>query len=352
MKIRKNNFLFLLLFIMGLFLACLSSFILPEKFFYDTKILVFDKYNEIGLIGSYPFSILFYKVTLLKNLPFFLVALIQYPILIYLLYKIGVPNKFNKITIKNVLIYISFFLIAIYISMPSKEFISYLYFAIIPIIYKSKKSSIKVKSIIVLLFIAFFGVFFRPYYLLMPIIVVGMYVVIFIKIKNKTITSIFYGLLITILLSLSYGFIKGKNLSESSRESLNTERINAKDTNSMIVSPVNVNSWYGESIGIIYGFFSVNIPIEGFKHFLHPQILCFIIWQLLLFYILLVRLSRCIKKREKYDFQLLTLLILFSFFIIQGVFEPDLGSAIRHKIGIFPLIYYVLYYEEFKQQTV
>jgi hypothetical protein len=31
------------------------------------------------------------------------------------------------------------------------------------------------------------------------------------------------------------------------------------------------------------------------------------------------------------------LAVLFSYFIVQGVFEPDLGTAIRHKIGVFSI---------------
>ena len=33
--------------------------------------------------------------------------------------------------------------------------------------------------------------------------------------------------------------------------------------------------------------------------------------------------------------------------MVQGVFEPDLGTSIRHKIGFLPLIYFALYYDRF-----
>jgi hypothetical protein len=52
------------------------------------------------------------------------------------------------------------------------------------------------------------------------------------------------------------------------------------------------------------------------------------------------------KNRKQYQFELWTLLILFAFFIVQGIFEPDLGTSIRHKIGLFSLIYFALYYED------
>ncbi len=98
------------------------------------------------------------------------------------------------------------------------------------------------------------------------------------------------------------------------------------------------------------GFMAVNVPIvEAIKHILSPQVLAFVLWQLLIFYILFVRFSRCLKNRKQYQFELWILLILFAYFIVQGIFEPDLGTSIRHKIGLFPLIYFALYYEHFRK---
>jgi hypothetical protein len=135
-----------------------------------------------------------------------------------------------------------------------------------------------------------------------------------------------------------------------SREVVNIGRIGSADANSIIIPPIKPNTWYGETVGIFYGFFSVNVPINGLKHIFSPQIIVFIIWQLFLFYILMVRFSRCINSRTEHKNELWALLILFAFFIVQGVFEPDLGSAVRHKIGIFPLIYYALYYDHFRKK--
>ena len=37
--------------------------------------------------------------------------------------------------------------------------------------------------------------------------------------------------------------------------------------------------------------------------------------------------------------------ILFGYFMVQGIFEPDLGSSIKHKIGVLPLIYEAVFYK-------
>ncbi|WP_431243532.1 hypothetical protein ACQ9BO_02620 [Flavobacterium sp. P21] len=348
--VKKSTATFLLIAATNLVVAFLSYFILPPKFFYDTAIIIYDKYNEIGYLGSYPLTILFYKMIGFRHLPFPIIALIQFPVLIYILYKIGIPDNFEKLNVKNILVYLGIFMIAIFISMPSKEFITYLFIAIIVLLCRNERFSFRKTILIASVLLVVFGALYRPYFALIPIVGGGMYLVSFINFKSKTVSTIFYGLLIAVFLSLSYGVLKGKYFSEISREVVNSSRMVSADANSMITSPVKTDTWYGEAIGIFYGFFTVNLPLNGLKHVLSPQIIVFVIWRLLLFYILLVRFSKCLQERKKYRYELLIMFILFSFFILQGVFEPDLGSSIRHKIGIFPLIYFALYYDHFRKE--
>jgi hypothetical protein len=348
--VKKETAAFLLIAAINLVVAFLAFFVLPPKFYYDATIIVYDKGNEIGYFGSYPLTILFYKISGLCYLPYPLVALIQFPIVMYILYKIGIPGNFEKVNIKNILVYLGIFMIAVFMAMPSKEFITFLCISPIVFFCLSERLSLQKKILLSMALLFVFGALYRPYFALIPVVAVGMYWVSFINFKNKTISTIFYGLLLAVFLSLSYGAVKGKHFSEISREIINNSRVGSADANSIIISPVKPDTWYGETIGIVYGFFTVNVPVNGLKHLLSPQIIVFVIWQLLLFYILLVRFSKCLKERKKYPNELFILIILFSFFILQGVFEPDLGSAIRHKIGVFPLIYFALYYEYFRKE--
>lgn len=348
-KIKKSVAMFFCLFTLTFFISILCSIFLPDRFFNDTVIIIYDKYKEIGWIGSYPFTMMFYKLTLLKYLPFYLITIIQFPILFYILYKLGIPSNFDKINAKNIITYIAFLLIAVFMCMPSKEFINYIYIYLILLTIINNRISKRKKIFYLILLFIIFGFFFRPYYYFIPVIAFGMYFIKYIKINNKSAMVILYGILIAIFLSLSHGFVKGKYLSESTRDEHNSVRI--KDAHSMIIPPLETSTWYGEATAIIYGFFAVNIPVDGFKYFLSPQIISFVLWQLALFYILFVRLRRCIKNPNREYEELWILLLLFSYFIVQGIFEPDLGSAVRHKIGVFPLIYYALYYENFRKNT-
>lgn len=346
--IKKNKLWFLTLFIVFLIISTLTIFILPDRYFNDTKIIVLDKYKEIGWTGSYPFAIMFYNITKLKYLPFFIIALIQFPITSYILFKIGVPKNFHILNLKNIIIFIAFFLLGIYMSMPTKEFITFLMFSSIPFVFQSNITNIK-KVIYSLLLIASFS-FFRVYYLLIPIFSVGMYLTSFIHFKRKAIATIFYGLIIAIFLSFSHGVIKGEFLSKLTRQDYAEEKANS--VNTIILSPISQETWYGEAFGIFYGYTSVNIPIwQGLMHLLSPQVLVFAIWELILYYILFVRFSRCLKNKKENFLEFWILLILFSYFIVQGIFEPDLGTSIRHKIGFLPIIYFAIYYEHFKRKT-
>ena len=295
--VNKSKFWCLTLFVIFLIISTLTRYILPERYFNDTKIIVIDRWKEIGWVGSYPFAIMFYKLTGMKYLPFFIIAMIQFPITTYILSKIGIPRNFQILNVKNVLMYIAFLLLAIYMSMPTKEFITFLMFSPIPFIFRSQKSP-RFKIIIsLLLFVA--CSFFRTYYLLIPIFAIAMYVASFIKFEKKAISTIFSGLMIVIFLSFSHGIIKGEFLSKLTREDYVVDNVNRLNINSAIQSPISQDSWYGEAFGIVYGFMAVNFPIsEMIKHILSPQIVAFVIWELLFFYILFVRFSRCLKKAK------------------------------------------------------
>lgn len=349
MKIKKNVFWFYLITVTLICCSFIFSFFLPEKFFFDAKLIVNDPHNEGGFIGSYPLTMSFYKYTGLGFLPFSIVGLIQLPILFYLLKKIGIPGNFHIVNIKNILVYLSLFMMSIFIAMPSKEFITFIFIFFIVHVFLNEKTSLNKKILNVIIAFVVFGILYRPYYAFIPILVAVMALIANVNLKNKVFSTLFFGIVVMILMSLSYGVLKGKHFSQLTREEHNLERalINA---NTMILSPVDTSTWYGEVVGVTYGFFSVNFPINGLKHFLKPQVIMFIIWQFFLIYILLIRFSSLLKNRKKYTEEYWLILILFSYFIIQGVFETDLGTAVRHKIGVFPLIYFILYYEDFRKK--
>lgn len=346
MAVSKSTLTFTFFASLGLLIAIVGVFVLPDRFLSDAPTILLHK---TGLRGSYPFSAWFYKTTGLGKLHFSFIGIIQFLIVIYLLKRIGIPKKFDLLTFKNIVIYLSIIIIGLFLGMPTKEFINFVYMVIIVSLFQNRKYSLQKTVLFGLCFILFFGYFFRPYYLLIAFLMVFFNLISYVNIKNKRFASILFGLLIVIGVSLSYGVVKGVFLSQEHRELINEERIKRENVNTIIMSPVDTDSWYGESFGIIYGFFTVNLPVNGLKHFLAPHILAFIFWELLLFYILYKQYGKCLKEGKKDNYELWLFYFAFSYFIVQGIFEPDLGSAVRHKIGFFPIIYYLLNYESFRR---
>lgn len=345
MTLEKHKLLFICIVIFTVLLGMSSSFFLPEKYYYDANLIALDPYNEKGLIGSYPFSMWFYETLKLNKLSYPLIALVQLPIIFYVIIKIGIPKMFNKLYLRNLIIWLSFIILAVYLSIPSKEFINLLYIGLVVFIFKSS-IQLNLKLIIIFLMFLFFGAWFRTYYALVPILAIGISSLIKIKIKNRVFFNIFTGLLIACFLSLSYGFVKGEFMSEGTREALNLKRLGREDSQTLIMSPIKTDTYIGESVGIFYGFFSVNLPVNGLKFFYKPQVLAFIFWQLILFVYILYNYSQCLSQPRRYKNELWVFHLIISYFIIQGVFEPDLGSAVKHKLGVLPLIYLAIYYDQ------
>ncbi|WP_313097094.1 hypothetical protein [Empedobacter sp.] len=347
-----NRIQFLILSIICILLGLVFPFFLPEKFYFDATPIVLDPYNEKGLIGSYPFTMLFYWITGLGKLPFSIVALIQLPILYFLLWLIGIPNRFAQINIKNCLIYLSFLMVSIFIGQPSKEFITFIFAAIIIYLFQNKYFSFGVAILFSSILFIIFGGFFRPYFAFMPFIALSIYAITKIKFTNRWIMSFFLGLSVLIFFSLIFKLGKGEYLSEMSREKLNFIRLESGDenANTMILSPIPVTNIFTEAFATFYGFVTVNFPINALRFFYKPQVMAFVIWQLLFTWIIIMRFGYLLKSFPERKKELWIMCLLLSYLFIQGIFEPDLGSAIRHKIGILPIIYYLFYYDDFKRK--
>jgi len=353
MRIKVNKLVFFGLIFCGLVIAFSSFYVLPSRFFNDSHTYVNDPHGIMGVQGGYPVTILFYNITGLKHLSFPLIGVIQFLFATLILVRIGIPNRFHELTVKNIIVFLGILILAIFMAMPTKEFITFFFTSLIVFLFRSRRFKLNKSIFICIVLFVLFANRFREYYYLIIITSLFLLALNYIRFKSKTTINIVFGLLFAISLSLSYGVVKGEFLSHTTREKINAWRtaMGQTENNSAIVSPIETDTWYGESFGIVYGFFTVNLPFNAIVKFLFsPQIVAFSIWQLFLFVIIFKRYGDCLNLGKRDNYELWLFYFLISYFIIQGVFEPDLGSAIRHKAGIFPLIYYLMYYEEFRKK--
>ncbi len=344
MFIRAKHFWFLGIAAFTTILGMCSTLYLPDKYFFDAYLIALDTFNEKALVGSYPFSMLFYHITRMSYLPFALVALIQLPLVFWAIKKLGIPNNFHRPTLRNTVVWITMIILAVYLSMPSKEFITLLYMSIICYVLIGPYR-LWAKVLLSSLLFVFFGLWFRQYFILVPVMGILLFMASHIKIQNRVLLNIIGGVLIICFLSLSHGFIKGEYMTQSFREKINKVRVGREDSQTIITSPVEIDNIFGESISIFYGFFSVNLPVNSIKFYYKPQVMAFLFWQLLLFGYLVYFYSKCLNNRKNYKHEEWIFHFVFAYLIIQGVFEPDLGSAVKHKLGVFPLLYLALFFD-------
>ena len=346
MGLSKNQILFVTIAFISIVLGVFAHQLLPDKYYYDAVLIATDPYNQKGFINSYPVAMMFYDTFFLNKLSYPILAIFQLLIIFYCFYRLSIPKNFTRLYLSNILIWSALIALSIYISMPSKEFINILFIFLIAFILKSIQLRQKIKITIILVLFVLFGLWYRIYFIMIPVLAVTSFMVFRLKIRKKIIVSIFASVLAAIFMSVSYAVFSGEYMSESTREELNEKRKGRQDSQTLILSPVKTNSPIGEAVGIMYGYVTVNLPFESLiKFYYKPQVILFSIWQILLFYVLIIKFNKARKESTSvYDERLWLFHIVFSYFVIQGVFEPDLGSSIRQKFGVLPIIYQAIFY--------
>lgn len=344
MLIKKEILLFFIISI----LVTAASFVIPEflpdKYLFDAILIAEDPHNEKGKLGSYGMTMLIYDYLKLNRLTFGQVGAVQTFIVLFLIYKLGIPKNFHKLYLSNLVIIVLFLIIPVYLSMPSKEFINIIFiFIIIQLLRKSEHITFKSIFWIFMLFLAF-AYFYRTYYALIPFVAIAVSIISRIKTKFKVFNIFFISIFACIMISLSYGIVRGEFISSSTREELNKLRLGRDDSQTLIVSPIKTDTAIGEAVGIIHGYFSVNFPLNGLKFYYKPQVLFFVVWQMLLI-LLIINNTLKESKHKRLTNKAWVLFLLISYMAVQGIFEPDLGSSIRHKLGILPLIYEAIFYK-------
>ena len=346
--INRKNILFFSAWVMAFLIAITSFMFLPEKFFYDSNEILKTSYSMGNwLKGSYPFTSNFYHIIGLSYLPFSLIGFFQIALLFVLTIFIVIPKKFTLLHLEHIIVAFSILLLGVFLGQPSKEFIAFLIMYLVLIIIQKHEYSLQYRCVLSSVLLIVIAVLFRPYYVLLPFLVLGMYLTLLITKKQKIFWVIFSGIAMLIVVSLIVYSLKYEYLTELYREQVNDPRRGEEYANSIISSPLRPNTFLNEIFSIFYGIISVNIPIEGLRHITKPQIIIFVLWQLFFISLFFKMLIKSIESYSQNKEKVLILFFLLSFFIVQGVFEPDLGSAIRHKIGVFPFIYYIFIYEKF-----
>ena len=212
------------------------------------------------------------------------------------------------------------FLASIYLIRPGKEMLQL--FIIILCYQFSKLSPI---------FLIIGGILFRPYLIVQGIIFIGLK--FYLKRKNK----VLWGILILILIVIfSLKFPKIVNLVLGVREKVNLHRLESPDARTIISDWLDKDGmiflYINYFINTLRLLFPVELLVKGIKYF--PYIV-FQIW---------FTKKLWNWKNIKED----KVILLYSFILIGGIFEPDFGSFLRHTVPYFIIIQNILFNESLR----
>lgn len=321
LKIDRESYIliwFIIIFLNGIFIYNIEN-ILPEKYFYDSYSIIdaikFQDYSHFGTsyrVTAEVFSIFNFEKLRSYNMTLYFIFLLFFILYLYKNYS----SKFYLL-----FFYIVFlFLASIYLIRPGKEILQLF---IVILCYQFDKLSP--------LFLIVGGGLFRGYLIIQGIIFIGLK--FYLKRKNKAL----WGILIVILITIfSLKFPEIVKMVLGVRERVNLGRLESPYARTIIIDWIDRDGiiflYLNYFINILRLLLPIELLIKSVKYF--PYVV-FQIWFTKKLW------NWKIIKNDK-------VILLYSFILISGVFEPDFGSFLRHTVPYFIIIQNILFNESLR----
>lgn len=315
-----------------LFLKIFLYDLLPSKYFYDSGHILAVMNGSSWTDKAYTYvanifnSINLFGFTALQEWGY-LISFIVIPIILLVLIK-GKKYSYKQ----YIFILASITLLNIYVLGLSKDIIQFMYFLIIYMILEKKSLSNPAKIVLICLVLLYEALNFRIYYAIMAMLIVSIYIIYIIFIKNKHINKKQALKIITISLIVFFievfivQMISPENYNSiiNARSSVNITREDSIDARTMIEDLLGANTNYFIFIGnYIINMVRIMFPIELF--FKGPLQIAFAIYQI---FISINIFNACKNLNNK---NVLWIVVTISFLMISIIFEPDFGSFVRHQ---------------------
>lgn len=346
---KENKFLIICLWIMVVVVSKIMLLsILPDKYSRDGRTIFLYASSDIivndkGFDTASKFFSLLNKITHFKSFETWSIflGLVGSIVLIYFIY----DSLDQLFFLDFIILTSSIFLMNIYVFTVSKDIIQLLMF--VPIIYilnKDYKEQIKIIGIMATLFLV--AVIIRTYFALTAVIFLAIYKT-FRSSYNQEKKKFWRNLVFIIIIGIvglfilkSYAPLTYNQLSQA-RSDINQFRIGNDDAQTMIVDLIEDNGTIVVFMAnLLINFFRLMFPFEMLKEGI-LQIL-FFIYQICLSSKLLILFYHSSKKLLSEN-AFISISLLIAYFIVAAAFEPDYGSAIRHEMDFFPIIYVALF---------
>lgn len=310
-KISKKIYIFLFI-IQGIFIYNIEK-IFSNKYF-------FDSYTIINAIDKNDYSLLdtSYKITAKVFSIFNFKTLREYNMICYLIFLIFFMVYFYKnedLRIKILIFNIIFlFLSSIYLIRPGKEFLQLF---IIILCYKYTWISH--------VFLIIGGLLFRKYLILQGIFF--FFFKFYLKKEKKFLWGFIFLIIFFILSFTMPNFIE--EILVGVRESVNRGREGSEYAKSIINSVIKKEGVWFAYFNYILNILRLLFPVELLTR--NIKYLPYIIFQLWF-------TSKLWKWRKSSNNKVI---LLYSFILISGIFEPDFGSFLRHTVPYLLIFMYL-----------
>jgi hypothetical protein len=305
--------------------------VLATKYFYDSnKILEIMKLDSNINDKAFDFAANFYNFFNVFNIydwSLWAIVLNFLTIIITLLYIFveRIP-KINLLLIFWLLA--SFFLLQVYVTHVSKEWITFIFTLLLVTILKTFENKR-------LFFVLGFAIFIYTYFFRTYFGLVFLYFCIFFLFFNYKKSRIW----IILLLILGLFTIPNKYLFDIFyiRHDLNLFRMDSIDAQTMILDIFISNNNFIMFFNYLLNSFRILIPLEIIFISFDIKYVAFTLYILFNSYIIFCNLKNYKKLSNK---QQNVLILLLSIIFVHSIFEPDFGSYIRHFVSYFFVIYF------------
>jgi len=220
--------------------------------------------------------------------------------------------------------------IVLFLRIPHKEIVLIFSYFLIYLNYQYFGKKEKITLILLILFVLLYGYFARTYFLLIAFF----YFTLFIFFNISKIQRFYFSILsIIIFFTIPLEYL---NELQSHRDTASNYRIINSSWDGFrtsFINPLEITSHTNFIINYIYAFIRLNFPIFfdlTFKEIFHTII---IVGSFYIFFF-----KKINYQLSNYNFVNNIKLLMLAHFMVLWLFEPDLGSYLRHLLSYYPLL--------------
>lgn len=323
-RLKDTSITFTLIVPIYFVLSIFVKKFLPGNFFVDSMVirsLINRTSIKFDSSDSYASTAAFYKLLGFNgNTPHFFESLLSTVVLLIFLYILVNNENFIALSLSNfftlsftIFFYLSFF------SVISKDLIAFSLLLLSFFFYGKKGFFIALLTSILV-----YGLFFRSYWLLLIPLIFLVYQ--FLK-RKHLFTMIIFIIMFIVVVSYLYFLFDGTYISFLRYQ---THTVLSANTNINNLFPA--DNFLHDVLNSLNTILNLIVPADGLGS--SSEVLYYL-WTYYVLYLCINAFRHEQKSRANSN---LVIASFISFIIIQGLFEPDMGSALRHQLVFSMLI--------------